>query len=258
MPITLDLSNKIALITGSTKGIGFAIAKVFAQAGAFPIVHGTTPESVRGGVEKLHESGIKAAGYPADLTTTEATSHLIDTVIAEHGRIDILVNNAGTSHPAADIEKLTPQEWERVMAVNLTAPFLLAKQVLPSMKSRNSGNILNIGSEGYVFGSHSSNLAYTASKGGLVSLTKGLVRETEGYAIRVNAISPWHVRTEKLMNLLSHLPEHAQEDYLTKDNKLHAVCLPIDIANAALFLVSDQARFIHGTVLHINGGAGTL
>ncbi len=124
------------------------------------------------------------------------------------------------------------------------------------MKRQNKGVIINIASEAYVYGTRSPNIAYTAAKGGIISLTHGLTREVEGFDIRVNAISPWHIGTEKLLNILR--INGVDEKEVLEKNKLHKRGLPEDVAYCALFLASDFAKFIHGAVININGGAGSL
>lgn len=258
MAVTLKLPQKVALITGSTRGIGYAIAKTFAEAGAYLVIHSSHKDDVDRVTKEFSKKYKNVYGHCANLTNADEIKDLVEAVVSKFGKIDILVNNAGISTPIANIETLSVSDWHTIIDINLRAPFLLSKHVIPSMKKNDCGAIINIGSEAYVYGSRSTNIAYTASKGGLVSFTRGLAREVEGYNIRVNAISPWHVRTEKVMNFLKSKTDEEKNKFFTEHNKLHKVCFPHDVAYCALFLASHYAEFIHGEIIHINGGAGYL
>ena len=258
MPVSIDLSGKVSIVTGSTRGIGKEIARVFGRAGGIPIINSRHQDDVRTVVRELEKENIQCWGAAADVSNSKEAETLVADVVERFGKIDILVNNAGISNTklgSSRIEEITEEDWRAIIGTNLAGPFFMTKAALPHMKHKAGGVIINIVSEGYVYGTSSLSIAYTASKGGLVSFTRAMVRETEGYDIRVNAISPWHIRTEKVLGILAAKGIH---DDFFKKNPLGKVGLPEDVAHCALFLASDYAKFIHGQVISLNGGAGKL
>jgi NAD(P)-dependent dehydrogenase (short-subunit alcohol dehydrogenase family) len=244
-----SLGGQVAVVTGSTQGIGGGIALKLAEAGARILVHGR--ESQRAGGEKIVES-IEAAGSQALLVTGDLRdeSHcrsIVRNALARFGRVDILVNNAGVVHRGT-IEDTSTELWDEIFDVNLRAPFLLCQEAVRHMKDRQSGCIVNIGSVNAHCGLKRL-LPYSASKGGLMTFTKNLANYLTTYRIRVNQINPGWVLTEGERHLYAVL-EGKGEGWLeeaVKSRPFGRMLLPADIANAVLFFATNE--LISGAVL---------
>jgi 3-oxoacyl-[acyl-carrier protein] reductase len=226
------LDGRVALVTGSTRGIGRAVAEAFAAEGARVVVNGRRQADADAVAATI--PGSRAVG--GDMGDRAAIDALVDRVCAEWGGIDILINNAARPQRAA-ITRLTDEEWDDVLRVNLTGPMMLSRAVIPSMKARGGGAIVNVISNAGTHGIPGFS-AYAASKGGLVGLTVTWAKELARFGIRVNALSPGAM-TDMMRELP---PEMLQpmEDWLSP---------PEDIAGTALFLVSDLAKTVTGQIL---------
>lgn len=247
--------NKYALITGSTRGIGLEIARALVSRGASVCVNSRNKEDVDRVVKEFRAEGLSACGFAADISRWDAVQHLFAELSAAFGgALDMVVNNAGVSSPVSDIAGLGVEDWEKIIAVNLSGPFYVAKSALPLMK-KNGGVVINVSSMAYLTQAGSPNAAYSASKGGLVSLTRALAKEGGG-RIRVNAVSPGYVGTEKFLQMVGKNEEYLEN--LQKGNPLGRIATVADVANLVLFLVSEEAAYINGQVIHINGGAEVL
>lgn len=238
----------IAVITGASGGIGSALAKTFAEAGyqtALCCFHHPEPAVELAG--SLRDDGHDAEAFWADLSSAEQVEEMFGNITDTFGQPDVLINNAGVSSQQLFTD-VTEEEYDRIMDTNLKGPFLCTKEVLPGMIYRKSGCIINISSMwGQVGGSCET--IYSASKAGLIGLTKALAKEEGPSGIRVNCIAPGVIDTK--MNAM-HSEETMQA--LKEETPLERIGTPQDIANAALFLASDQASFITGQVLGVNGG----
>jgi 3-oxoacyl-[acyl-carrier protein] reductase len=246
----IDLEGKIAVITGATGAIGFAIAKELGSLGATVVITGRNEEKLQEAYNKLFSLGIKVDKIKANLFYTSEIKELVNYVINKYNKIDILVCNAGSLNEKHFLD-LTEEEWEYILRVNLTSVFLLTKEVSPYMIKQNYGKIIIISSiVGKTGGMGKANIAYTASKAGLIGLTKNLARALASYNINVNAVAPSFVVSEMLIK------SKALEKYgdLIKLIPLGRLATPEDVAYAVAFLASDKSSYITGEVLDLNGG----
>lgn len=242
------LKEKVAIITGGTRGIGLETARVFLENGAKVIIFGSREASVNKALAELKESGFDATGFWPDLTSFDAIKETIEAIVQQFGRIDILVNNAGIS--AKDpIENTTPKEFDELMQLNVNAIFYAIKAVVPFMKQAGSGTILNTSSMVSIYG-QPAGVAYPTSKFAVNGLTKSLARELAPAHIRVNAVAPGIINTDMVKDLA---PEMI--DPLIKSIPLGRIGEARDIANAFLFLASDLASYITGNILSVDGAA---
>ncbi|MBL7692932.1 MAG: 3-oxoacyl-[acyl-carrier-protein] reductase [Flavipsychrobacter sp.] len=242
------LDNKVALITGASRGIGEAIAIKFAQHGAhIAFTYLSSEEKAKALEEKLAAMGVKAKGYKSDAGDYKASEELANNVAKDFNTIDICVNNAGISRDNL-LLRLTPDQWDEVMQANLKSVFNLTKQVIrPMMKSR-SGSIINMSSIVGVKG-NAGQAAYAASKAGIIGFTKSIAAEVGSRNIRCNVIAPGFVETD----MTHYLKDGGAEKWFEKI-PLGRFGKTDDIADAALFLASDMSRYITGQVLSVCGG----
>lgn len=243
------LDGKVALITGSTRGLGWAMAQAMVDMGAHVVVNGRHDDAVMAKTAELSLGGGHASGIAFDVADLPAATNGVETVIERHGAIDILVNNAGVQHraPVADFDQ---HEWDRVMAVNLHAPFALARAAAVHMVAAGSGRIINTGS---VMGqiARPTIPAYVASKSGIAGMTRALAVELAPHGITVNAIGPGYVATE-LNTVLVNDPDF--DEMVVSRTPAARWGRPEEIAAAAVFLASDEASYVNGHVLIVDGG----
>jgi 3-oxoacyl-[acyl-carrier protein] reductase len=249
MKNNLPFHGMNALVTGASSGIGAATAIAFARHGANVLIHYNSKESEAGSVlEQVMSHGVEAQLVRADLTTMDGTRRLAE-FIADRP-IDILVNNAGSLLARARVLDFTPELWERVMMLNMTSAFVIAQTVLKGMVERKRGFIVNVSSVAALSGGGLGAIAYATAKGAISTMTKGLTREFAPHNIRVNAVSPGTIDTN-YHRTFSTLEALDNVRSATPTGRLGA---PEEIADVILFLCSDQASFIHGQVIEVNGG----
>lgn len=239
-----DLTGKTALVTGATGGIGAEIARALHRQGAVVALSGTRASVLEALAAEL---GDRAHVCPADLSDPEAAAALIATAEAAMGRVDILVNNAGLTKDGLAL-RMSDADWAKVLDVDLAAPFRLSRAALKFMLRRKAGRIINIGS---VVGStgNPGQANYAAAKAGLVGLTKSLAQEVASRGITVNLVAPGFIETP-MTDALS----DAQRAALADKIPLGRLGLPADIAASVVYLASEDAGWMTGTTLHVNGG----
>ncbi len=242
------LKGKVALITGGTRGIGLETVRVFKENHAEVILLGSKAESVDKAISELEKDGHKVTGYYPNLNDYSEIEKVVEDIIEKYGHIDILVNNAGIS-ANKKIEETTPEEFEKIMDLNVCAIFNVTKAVVPFMKKNGGGAILNTSSMVSLYG-QPSGVGYPASKFAVNGITKSLARELAQFNIRVNAVAPGVTKTD----MIASLPE-SQIAPIVASIPLGRIGEPRDIANAFLFLASDLASYITGNILSVDGAA---
>ena len=244
----MQLKDNVAIVTGASRGIGLAIARKLASAGADIAVVDILAEEAEEVAAKLTaDFGVKAKAWTTDISDFEATERMVKEVIEEFGQVTILVNNAGITKDAL-ILRMKEDQWDAVISVNLKGAFNCSRHVAGSMLRNRKGSIINIASVSGQMG-NSGQANYAASKACLVGMTKTIARELAGKGVRVNAIAPGFIETE----MTEKIPEKAQKE-LKKIIPMKRLGKPEDIANATLFLASDVSSYITGQVIAINGG----
>lgn len=240
------LENKVVLITGAARGIGAATAKRFAQEGAILILTDLQEKPLLELQQQLAPTDVSIS--TADVTDQAAIQELFAFIVKKYGRIDTIINNAGVTSDST-LVKMTEQQWDLVLNVNLKGAFIVGQAAASYMKEQQSGVILNAAS---IVGLHGNfgQSNYAASKGGLISMTKTWAKELGKYGIRVNAIAPGFIQTE----MTAKMPAKVLAQ-MENQSPLKQLGDPEDIANAYLFLASDEAKFISGTVLSVDGAA---
>lgn len=242
------LEDKVTIITGGTRGIGFETAKLFLENKAKVIICGSKIESVNKAQENLKKLGYKVDGYYPNLNNPEEIKAMIKTIIDKYGKIDILINNAGIS-ANKKIEDTTIEEFNKIMNLNVVAAFNMISQVVPYMKKQHDGVILNTSSMVSIYG-QPSGVGYPTSKFAINGMTKSLARELGLYNIRVNAVAPGITNTD----MVKSLPKEMIEP-LIKTIPLGRIGEPRDVANAFLYLASPMASYVTGTILSVDGAA---
>lgn len=254
MNTSATLAGQVAIVTGAGSGIGRAMARTFAAAGAIVVVADIASDRAQEVVQDIEQDGGRAISATADVGDETAVNTLVQEVVESHGHIDVLCNNAGVMDTMALPGEIPTALWEQVLRINLTGPFLLSRAVLPHMLANTHGSVINTASEAGLRGG-AAGAAYTASKHGLIGLTRNLAWAHARDGIRCNAICPGPVETEisggdgtaafdpdglqRLAPVLALGEQHAK---------------PQSIANVALFLASAQSSFINGAVLPADGG----
>lgn len=242
------MEGKIALVTGASRGIGSAIAQKLAAAGATVIVNYSGSEAkAQEVVEKIKAAGGNAVAMKCDVSDFGACKELADAILKEFGRLDILVNNAGITKDGL-IMKMTESDFDQVIAINLKGTFNMIQNFSRTFLKQRSGKIINISSVSGVMG-NAGQANYSASKAGIIGLTKSVARELASRHVCVNAIAPGFVETDMTDNM-----PQAAKDGMTQMIPMGRLGAPEDIANAALFLASDAADYITGQVLCVDGG----
>jgi len=245
-----SLAGKVAVVTGSSRGIGRAIAEGMAGAGAAVTVNGRNPETTQAVAGAIAAAGGKSLAVPADVGKVADIERLIKSTVATFGRLDILVNSAGISPHYKPAETMTEAEWEEVIAVNLKGVFLCCQAAGRVMIPQKSGRIINISSIGGQVALPRL-IAYCAAKGGIDQLTRVLAVEWAPHHILVNAISPGYIDTDLTKGLRQN---PARRDALLRQVPLGRLGKPDEIAGAAIYLASDAASYVTGQTLDVDGG----
>ena len=247
---SFNLKGKIALVTGASYGIGFAIAKGLAEAGATICFNNTTADGVKLGLDSFEECGIKAHGYVCDITSEDSVSELIAKIESEVGVVDILVNNAGIIKRIPMLE-MSADDFRKVVDVDLTGQFIMAKAVIPSMIKKGGGKIINICSMMSELGRETV-AGYAAAKGGLKMLTKNIASEYGEYNIQCNGIGPGYIETPQTAPL--RVEGHPFNEFIISKTPAGRWGKASDLVGPAVFLSSDASNFVKGHILYVDGG----
>lgn len=246
-----DITGKLALVTGSSRGLGLALATGLAEAGAKVVLHGRDPQALAAASEMVGRAGARepAPTVRFDVTDAEAVAGALDALVVEHGVPDILVNNAGIQR-RAPFNEFEVGDWDAVVAGNLSSAFYVSRQITPGMAARGSGKVINIGSV-------MSQLArqtiapYGASKGGVLMLTKGMAADLARFNIQVNAISPGYFKTEMNTALVEDAEFSAWVGARTPAQRWG---LPEELVGTLIYLASDASAYVSGQNIFVDGG----
>ncbi|WP_155965831.1 gluconate 5-dehydrogenase [Streptococcus ruminantium] len=250
-----SLKGKIALITGGSYGIGFAIALAYAKVGATIVFNDITQELVDKGLSAYRSEGIEAHGYVCDVTDEEGIQAMVAQIEEEVGVVDILVNNAGIIRRVPMIE-MTAAQFRQVIDIDLNAPFIVSKAVIPSMIKKGHGKIINICSMMSELGRETVS-AYAAAKGGLKMLTKNIASEYGEANIQCNGIGPGYIATPQtapLRELQADGTRHPFDQFIIAKTPAARWGEPEDLMGPAVFLASDASNFVNGHILYVDGG----
>lgn len=250
MSTLFDLSGKRAFVTGATHGLGMAMAKGLAEAGAELIINGTTPSRMEEAVEEYESEGHKVHSFIFDVTKEDKAKEHVDKVEKEIGPIDILVNNAGIIK-RVPLKDMDVEEYRKVIDVDLVGPFIMAKQVVRHMIPRNEGKIINICSMMTELGRDTVG-AYAAAKGGLKMLTRSMATEWARFNIQSNGIGPGYFATSQTEPIRKE--GHPFNDFIINRTPAGRWGDPSDLAGAAVFLSSKASDFVNGQVIYVDGG----
>jgi len=242
------LKEKVAVITGGSRGIGKAIASIFIREGARVVISGTNEERLLQTVEELRAAGGQAAAVAGDISDPETCAKLVSCAVETFGRVDVLVNNAGINLRKPFLE-LDFSDWQRMMEVNLDGSFYMLKACLPLMAAQRCGCVVNISSSASKTPHATAAASYAASKGAMNALTRQLALEMAQYGVRVNAVCPGPIETD----MSKQWTEEYRQNLLAKI-PLGRIGTPEDVAELTAFLASDRAAFITGETININGG----
>ncbi len=245
-----SLEGKVAWITGASYGIGMAIAKAFASVGAKIAFNDIKQEFVERGLASYKEAGIDARGYVCDVTKEAEVQETAKKIIKEFGKIDILVNNAGIIKRIPMLE-MSAEEFRQVVDVDLNAPFIVSKAVIPNMIENGGGKIINICSMMSELGRETVS-AYAAAKGGLKMLTRNIASEYGAYNIQCNGIGPGYIETPQTAPLRT--PGHPFNEFILSKTPANRWGKPEDLQGPAVFLASKASDFVNGHVLYVDGG----
>lgn len=250
-----SLEGKVALVTGAAYGIGLAIAEAFAKAGAKIVFNCSRQETVDRGLKAYKEKGIEAKGYLCDVTNEESVKAMVADIEATVGTIDILVNNAGIIKRIS-MEEMAVEDFRRVVDVDLIAPFIMSKAVIPGMIKKGHGKIINICSMMSELGRETVS-AYAAAKGGLKMLTRNICSEYGEANIQCNGIGPGYIATEQTAPLRERQADgsrHPFDQFIISKTPAGRWGTPEDLMGPAVFLASDASNFVNGHVLYVDGG----
>ena len=246
----MRLKEKIALVTGAGRGIGEAIALLFAEEGANLVVNDVNEADAHSTAEKIKARGRQAKAVIGSVTVQGVVQRMVDTAVQEFGTLDILVNNAGIIRDAR-LHKMTEEQWDRVIEVNLKGAFLCTQCAARVMREKRYGKIINLSSA--MWKGNPGQLNYSAAKAGIIGLTRTAAKELAPKGINVNAIAPGLILTDMLKSTPPAILEQMQKNLATTV-PLNRLGLPRDVANVALFLASDESSYVTGEVISCDGG----
>ncbi len=247
---SFDLTGKVAIVTGGTRGIGLAIAAALANAGAKVVIVGRKPEGVAAAVDELQQAGYTVLGVPANISKPEDLQRLVQSTEAHFGKPDILVNNAATNVHFGPLMDADDGMWAKMFETNIMGAVRLTRLVVPQMKERQSGKIINIASVAGILPGTMQGI-YSATKAAIISITRSMAQEFGHWNIQVNAIAPGVIQT-RFANVLVETPQIRKS--VEAMAPLHRIGTPDEIAGMALFLASPASNFTTGAVMVVDGG----
>ena len=237
-----ELKGKVVLVTGGTRGIGRAIAERFKSLGAVVYITGTNEERTKAVAEEIGVNGVKM-----DVTDREEVKRVVSEIVEKEERIDVLINNAGITRDTLFL-RMKDEDWDAVINTNLNGVYNVTRAVVPYMVKRRCGNIINISSV-VGFTGNVGQVNYSSTKSALIGFSKSLAKELGGRGLRVNCIAPGYITTD----MTKKIPEKIKQELL-KSIPLRREGEPREVADVCVFLASDMASYITGTVIHVNGG----
>ena len=243
----MDLKGKVAIVTGGAQGIGKSIATRLAQAGANVVIADVMEEVAKSTAQEISQKGNEAISIRVDVSSLSSVEEMVKKTLDKFGRIDILVNNAGITRDGL-VMRMKEEDWDLVLDINLKGAFNCIKTVSPIMMKQKSGKIVNIASIVGIIG-NIGQANYSASKAGLIALTKTCARELASRRINVNAVAPGFIQT----SMTERLPAQVKEK-LSSQIPFGEIGKPEDVASAVLFLVSEEASYVTGEVIRVDGG----
>lgn len=248
----MRLKDKVAVVTGGSRGVGRAVCLAFAREGASVVVnYATRPDAAEEVVKEIEKLGQKAVAVGADVATWEGAEKVVKAAVENFGRIDVLVNNAGFTRPAM-LHKMSEEDWQAVIDIHLKAPWLCIKAAFPYMTEQKSGSIINVASVAGVVGTVGQ-INYSAAKGGVIALTKSAARELAPYGIRANCVVLGIVETEMSEKIRT---DPKLVEVYKRRILLGRFASPEEVTEAFVFLASDGASYITGQVIMVDGGYG--
>lgn len=242
-----SLSNKVAIVTGASRGIGKVIAEIFSLAGAHVICLARTEDAIQSLAKKINLNGGSASFSTCDISDGNAFSSIINNTVKEYGKLDILINNAGVTHDSL-LMRMKEGQWDSVLNINLKGAFHGMKSAIRPMMKNRGGRIINITSIVGLTG-NAGQANYAASKAGLIGMSQSVAKEVASRGITVNCIAPGWIETD----MTEELSENVKKEFLNKI-PIRKIGLPQDIAYTALFLASDEAKYITGQTITVDGG----
>jgi len=246
----MRFEGQVAIVTGAAKGIGLRVARAFGREGARVAALDVNADGVEGLAGELAAGGREALALKVDVTVAGEVRRAVDTVIGRWGRVDVLVNNAGGFSVIRRTEDIPDEEWDAIFRFNVTSAFLCTKAVLPHMRRQRSGSIVNLSSIAGRSSAVTTTSHYAAAKAAILGFTRHVALEAAGDGIRVNAVAPGTVATERIRALRT--PEQTRR--IADTVPLGRIGEPEEIADVVLFLASDAARYVTGAALDVNGG----
>jgi len=241
------LKDKVCIITGASRGLGFAIAKKYVEEGGKVVICATNPKKLDEAVEELKTISNDVLGFVVDISKKEEIERMVSQIISKYGRVDVLVNNAGITMDA-QLHKMTDEQFDKVIDINLKGTYLCTRAIVDIMREQNSGSIINLSSLSGIYGNFGQT-NYVATKMGVIGFVKTWTKELGRKNIRVNAIAPGLIETE----MSQAMPEKAQEALISKV-PMARMGQPEEVANVALFLASEESSYVTGITVEVGGG----
>lgn len=246
----LGLAGRVAIITGGASGIGYEHARVLGGEGAHVFINDIDAQAAAQAAAALRERGVRVSHRAGDAADQAVVRGCVAQVLDEFGRLDILVNNAGIGvKPATPVQELSLEAWQRMLHVHLDSSFLWSREVVPAMRVRGFGRIVNTSSMNFTGGGRAGVAHYSAAKAGIVGLTQTMAKEVGPHGITVNAIAPGYVETELIAQFSDDMLQR-----LRRQNPMGRLCRPTEVASLVAYLCSEQAGFINGELLCMDGG----